>query len=133
MPKASSAMRTDSEPRELLPARQDQHRHLLPSLPYLWRLVGRSGGRLNDRPAGERGLALWVNGTGPRFRRPYASPAVQQALVVLAGALARPVELVVAAGEEDEGTRRPARRPTQAQDAADEDRVVAAVVEGVAL
>ena len=72
-----------------------------------------------------------VNRPGGSPERP-ASPPVQEALVVLARALAGPVDLMVAAREENQRPRHRADRPTKRQDAADEDAMVAAIVRGIA-
>jgi hypothetical protein len=52
---------------------------------------------------------------------PFVSPTMQKALIVLARALPRPVDLMVAAGEEDERARGRARWSTESQYAANED------------
>src|SRR5215472_9225346 len=57
---------------------------------------------------------------------------MQNTLIVLARALTRPVDLMVAAGEEHEWARGRARWPTECQYAANEYEMVTAVVQGVA-
>src|SRR5437016_8313026 len=58
---------------------------------------------------------------------------MQKALIVVARALTRAIDLMVAAGEEDQRARSQAPRPTQCQYAPDKDQMVTAVVHGMAL
>ena len=57
---------------------------------------------------------------------------MQNTLIALARTLTRPVDLMVTAGEEDEGARGRTRWSTECQHATNEDEMVTAIVQGVA-
>src|SRR5262245_37697452 len=58
---------------------------------------------------------------------------MEQAFIVLARALTRPVDLVVSPGEEDQRSEGRSARSAERQHPADEDEVIATIVQGMAL